>query len=460
MKEISITKNWVPPNGLKITHASINQWQIVISTSQGYLYYFETEKLHFDPKVKKFSNEISCLDITPFQTKSEVIAIGFWKTNSVVLTNLKMEEITTIKGDLHVPRSILMKEFEGLNYLLIASGNGILTTYKYTNGISDKKTITLGTQPLSLYSDDDLVYASSDRPTIIHSKSQKLMYSNLNLSKVSHTIALKTSGKEGMLFLNENQIFGKIEKVQKLHVKTYKFNETVRRIVYHQQSSQFCILTNSVDKIEVGFVKVVQNFKIVSSFRLDEYELGSSIHSMVINDIEYILVGTGYAFKNEDEPQKGRLLLFTLEPFELISSFPLQGCCYSIVNINQSPVIAVNSKVIKLNLIDNKFETECIHHGHVLALTLAVVQDYILVADLMKSVTCLYYDVIDKNFTERSRDYETNWMTALESIDENTYIGSDNSHNLLFLRKNSEKRMESLGGFHLSELVNRFRKGF
>ncbi len=38
----------------------------------------------------------------------------------------------------------------------------------------------------------------------------------------------------------------------------------------------------------------------------------------------------------------------------------------------------------------------------------------------------------------RACDYRSNWMTAVEALDADTYLGAENSYNLFALRKNSD----------------------
>ena len=67
---------------------------------------------------------------------------------------------------------------------------------------------------------------------------------------------------------------------------------------------------------------------------------------------------------------------------------------------------------------------------------------------------------------ERARDYNANWMTAVEILDDDIYLGAENNFNLFTVRKNSEgatdeerSRLEVVGEYHLGEFVNRFRHG-
>lgn len=57
-------------------------------------------------------------------------------------------------------------------------------------------------------------------------------------------------------------------------------------------------------------------------------------------------------------------------------------------------------------------------------------------------------------------------MSAVEILDDDVYLGSENSFNLFTVRKNSEGatdeergRLEVVGEYHLGEFVNRFRHG-
>jgi DNA damage-binding protein 1 len=121
---------------------------------------------------------------------------------------------------------------------------------------------------------------------------------------------------------------------------------------------------------------------------------------------------------------------------------------------------------MRWNPSNSSLETLSTHHGHVLALQLSIRGEFILVGDLMKSITILSYDPETMKLTEIARDHDNNWMTAVEAIDDEVYIGAENNYNLFSLRKNSDstcddesKRLTATGAFYLGDLVNRFRKG-
>ncbi len=78
-------------------------------------------------------------------------------------------------------------------YLLCALGDGHLFNFMLnpsTGELSDRKKISLGTQPIALRTfrskNATHVFAASDRPTVIYSNNKKLLYSNVNLKEVNH----------------------------------------------------------------------------------------------------------------------------------------------------------------------------------------------------------------------------------------------------------------------------------
>jgi len=112
------------------------------------------------------------------------------------------------------------------------------------------------------------------------------------------------------------------------------------------------------------------------------------------------------------------------------------------------------------NLGESKtLKQESFHHEHVLALFLATRGDFIVVGDLMRSIrfelsffifisfgvfvllipcdiSLLSYDSIQNTIHEIARDYNPNWMTAVEILDDDVYVGAENSFNLFIVKRN------------------------
>ncbi|KAK9936888.1 hypothetical protein M0R45_013710 [Rubus argutus] len=56
----------------------------------------------------------------------------------------------------------------------------------------------------------------------------------------------------------------------------------------------------------------------------------------------------------------------------------------------------------------------------------------------MKSISLLIYKHEEGAIEERARDYNANWMSAVEILDDDVYLGAENFYNLFTVRKNSE----------------------
>lgn len=101
---------------------------------------------------------------------------------------------------------------------------------------------------------------------------------------------------------------------------------------------------------------------------------------------------------------------------------------------------------------DKELRLECSHFNNIIALyvktkgkTTVIMElrfkhscdlgDFILVGDLMRSITLLQHKQMEGSFEEISRDYEPKWMTAVEILDDDTFLGAENGYNLFVCQK-------------------------
>jgi DNA damage-binding protein 1 len=89
---------------------------------------------------------------------------------------------------------------------------------------------------------------------------------------------------------------------------------------------------------------------------------------------------------------------------------------------------------------------------------LSVRGDFIIVGDLMKSVTVLQYG--SNSISEIARDYIPAWTTAIEAIDDDNFISAETGYNIYSLRKQSDatseeekSRLEITGQYRMSILL-------
>uniref|UniRef100_A0A2P2KL48 DNA damage-binding protein 1 n=1 Tax=Rhizophora mucronata TaxID=61149 RepID=A0A2P2KL48_RHIMU len=491
-----LRNEWNAPSGYSINVATANATQVLLATGGGHLVYLEIgDGMLMEVKHAQLEYEISCLDINPIgesSSCSQLAAVGMWTDISVRIFSLPDLNLITkehLGGEI-IPRSVLLCSFEGISYLLCALGDGHLLNFLLnlsTGELTDRKKVSLGTQPITLrtFSSKNTthVFAASDRPTVIYSSNKKLLYSNVNLKEVSHMCPFNSAAfPDSLAIAKEGELtIGTIDDIQKLHIRSIPMGEHARRICHQEQSRTFavCCLKNqsSTEESEMHFVRLLddQTFEIMSTYPLDPFEYGCSILSCSFSEDGnvYYCVGTAYVLPEENEPSKGRVLVFIVEDgkLQLIAEKETKGAVYSLNAFNGKLLAAINQKIqlYKWMLRDDgthELQSESGHHGHILALYVQTRGDFIVVGDLMKSISLLIYKHEEGAIEERARDYNANWMSAVEILDDDIYLGAENNFNLFTVRKNSEGatdeergRLEVVGEYHLGEFVNRFQHG-
>lgn len=510
--------------------------------------------------------EVACLDLGPGGERA-LLGVGLWTDISVrvlQLPDLKPLHTEKLHGEI-IPRSLLICVLEGICYLLCALGDGSMYYFivdQETGVLSNKKRVTLGTQPTVLRSFRSLsttnIFACSDRPTVIFSSNHKLVFSNVNLKEVTHMCSLNAEAYPDSLALatDSTVTIGTIDEIQKLHIRTVPLGETPRRITYQEHSQTFGVITMRMDKVEwgaggeggkpvcvrasastsaastsgvaagvgagagghggpggaaagvaglgTGTVALVgaaaggaaapsasakpapdsldvevhnvlildhHTFEVLHAHQLLSNEFAMSIVSCKLGDDpnHYYAVGTALVNPEESEPKQGRILLFWWSDGKLmqVAEKEIKGGCYSLVEFNGKLLASINSTVRLFEwTAEKELRLECSHFNNVVALYIKVKGDFILVGDIMRSMSLLQYKQMEGSFEEIARDYSPNWMTAVEILDDDTFLGSENSFNIFVCQKDSaatsdeeRQQMEYVGQFHLGDMVNAMRQG-
>lgn len=98
---------------------------------------------------------------------------------------------------------------------------------------------------------------------------------------------------------------------------------------------------------------------------------------------------------------QGRILVFIVEDgkLQLIAEKETKGAVYSLNAFNGKLLAAINQKIQLYKWAsredggNRELQTECGHHGHILALYVQTRGDFIVVGDLMKSISLLIFKV-------------------------------------------------------------------
>uniref|UniRef100_A0A1B0DIH4 Uncharacterized protein n=1 Tax=Phlebotomus papatasi TaxID=29031 RepID=A0A1B0DIH4_PHLPP len=165
----------------------------------------------------------------------------------------------------------------------------------------------------------------------------------------------------------------------------------------------------------------------------------------------------------------GRIIIYHYSEgkMTIVAEKEVKGACYSLVEFNGKVLASINATVRLFEWTSDKdLRLECSHFNNIIALYLKTKGDFILVGDLMRSLTLLQYKQMEGTFDEIARDFEPNWMTAIEILDDDTFLGAENSNNLFVCQKDSaattdeeREQMPEVAMFHLGDMINVFRHG-
>merc|ERR1712107_675718 len=109
----------------------------------------------------------------------------------------------------------------------------------------------------------------------------------------------------------------------------------------------------------------------------------------------------------------------------------IKGAAYSMNSFNGKLLACINSTVRLWEWTQEKeLRLEGSHFNNIIALHAKTSGDFILVGDLVRSMTLLQYKTMEGSFEEIARDYCPNWMTAVEILDDDTFLGAENNNNL------------------------------
>jgi len=436
--------------------------------------------------------------------------------------------------------------------------------------------------PLSTERGGTCVLATGDRPTVIYLAgvggtatnqfNPKLCYSNVNLSASENeegdgvsrlpsqqaiVVNVAAPFNSPLLFdvgalgnqhytlciADDSKLrLGVIDDIQKLHVTTCRLGMAPRRIVHCIDGRLFAVgcIESGIKHFGLGgdeanmgnCIRFMDDttFDDIERVDLEPYEM---ILSMVYASMKvpnstdnesifkpFLLVGTAYALPDEDEPTRGRILVYSFQAEEStatsntravrqMTELSVQGGVYSMCQFYEGRVLCtVNSKTHLCHLVDEagfrKLQFKGIgHHGHILSLFVksrakrfeaeslvraspgatnqmsinnsqsgadkkeAVPEEMLaIVGDLMRSIGLVQYYPQHDALEEVARDFNSNWTTAVEMLNDHVYLGAENWNNLFCLRRNTASqseeircRLDTIGEYHLGEMCNKFMCG-
>lgn len=344
---------------------------------------------------------------------------------------------------------------------------------------------------------------------------------------------------------------GVIDDIQKLHVTTCRLGMAPRRIVHCVDGRLFAVgcIESGIQNFGLGgdeanmgnCIRFMDDttFDDLEKVDLDPYEMilsmiyislktpksakdSSDAAATTASNIVYkpfLLVGTAYALPDEDEPSRGRILVYSCQEDNVsaatssnrrairqITEFSTEGGVYSMCQFYEGKfLVTVNTRTHLCEFIEDTGMLQLRyvglgHFGHILSLFVrsraqlpsnSIANSNVdlgedgelkgptrvnevkepeemlaIVGDLMRSISLVQYYPEHQTLEEVARDFNANWTCAVEMLNDHVYLGAENWHNLFCLRRNAASaseeircRLDTIGEFHLGEMCNKFMAG-
>lgn len=471
------------------------------------------------------SEEMIEADDTPAEeTKAFMAVVGLWtevKESPVVkliaLPSLKTVYTIDLGGDV-IARGALLATLEGCHYLLVALGDGSLLTYcvnaeasaeaavASTGGedqamarvdlVTERRKVSLGSQPaeLSIFKSRgaDHIFAACDRPTVVYSATGggKLLVSNVNLQEVINVCGFDTESFPDCLAISTETglHLGAVDEIQKLHITPVPLGEQPLSIVHMESARVFAVLTELSIYDEKGdeslehYVRIIDDsrYDTLFKYKLKTDEVGSSILSAHFDgpglnvNTEFLVVGTAFD-RDEENPKEGRILFFRITDGRpvLVGEKTVDGAVFDMCCFNGMLLASLGIEVQLFSVGERKdgaliIKSEDRHIGYTLGFRLAIRGDFILVGDIIRSVSVLICKKINDQYQleQVAKDFDTVMAQSIEMLNDDTYLVAENAKHLLTYKRNSSAstdqergRLERVGQFHLGQRINRIRHG-
>lgn len=441
----------------------------------------------------KLENEISCVDVTPIDSNNpystNIVAIGQWNTENVsvcllTLPDLKLLAEEQISGYV-MPRSILMAKFEDICYLLVALGDGQFYNFKLNSEgklLDDKKRSFFGKTSIHLSkfttNGTTHVFVASDKPSVIHSRNKKLIYSNVNLKEV-----ICATSFNGVLFpdamaliTNQGLLIGQMEEIQKLHITKIPTRDTPRRITYQEASRSFGIITERITSepytktTTTGGFEILddQTFHLLDRIYFKNFERPLSATTMMFeNDtMEYYIVATGKETDEYEHNSIGRIIVLQVtneRKLKFISQIVTEGMV-DCVRPFQGHLLASVCGMVNIYKWNNlTLTTACSKQLPSVTESITTHNDLIIAGDMAYSIVTLRYDAKSESLIEVAAHEKWKEILAIEAADDNLYVAAERDGHLFVvercLEESDEPLLETVSVWHLGDSVRRFRYG-
>lgn len=425
-------------------------------------------------------------DVSAFDLFEKSVVVGFWNTESLWFGTIELEERIRVPLDSGaIPHSIVVQKLSSMDQttLFVAMKDGTLSTYSidlHNYTLSNNKKSVLGTVPAQLTvfatRQGPNIFATSDRPTIIHSSRSKLAFSSISIASCTCFAAFNSSILNCCMIIasEEGLKIGEIDDIQKLQFRSITLGELPRRLVKSENFIAVLTMRMEVEnltgnEIQRSFLKLLDEttLEVLDDFELLQNEMCQSLAVVKFSGEYRIAVGTSFADDEQEECTRGRILVFGVNEVDsslwLETQIEVPGSVYCLAHLGESLVAGINSFVRLYEFNGTTLIELSKFRSSTFALTIAVRGSTLLIGDLMKSVT--YLRVENSELVEIARDYVPTWMTSVDYADDTHFCGAEAEGNLILLQQSdspldeNKMRLDRVGEYHYGEMINKLVAG-
>ncbi|KAI1462132.1 mono-functional DNA-alkylating methyl methanesulfonate N-term-domain-containing protein [Annulohypoxylon moriforme] len=510
-----VISTWRPAEG-QITDASANDEWVLLSVDGRIILSLriqqDLERVEENDLEEK--DQVASIHLPPEYPSIGVI--GFWKSGSISIIDVKTlqsihgENLRRKENNASIPRDIVLAQILPKNLsgptLFVAMEDGYVFTFNVSKvdfSLSGRKSVILGTRQarLQLLPRAEEVYnvfATTEHPSLIYGTEGRIVYSAVTADDATCVCPFNAEAfPDSIVVASEREIkISTIDTERRTHVQSLPMGETIRRIAYSRNERAFglgClhrevkdneeVLTNSFKLVDEVVFKPLGSFYLDSSPKVEMVEavIRAELPDSYGDMVERFLVGTSYLTHADgsapDDAIMGRILVLGVDsersPY-LITSRKLKGACRCLGVLGDKIVAALTKTVVMYSYIETSSTTAemkkiASYRPATYPVDLAIQDNIIAVADLMKSMTLVEYvpaaEGQDAKLVEVARHYQSVWSTAVCHIDQESWLESDSQGNILVLRRNltgvtldDKKRMEVTSEINLGEMVNKIRQ--
>ncbi|KAI1907116.1 hypothetical protein LOZ61_006315 [Ophidiomyces ophidiicola] len=496
---------WFPTDNQRITAASVNETHLALVAGGQELVVFNIANNIKLLGAKTFGayKQVSGIALTPLPIN--LCLLCFPQSAEVVLVDLEDLRIRHTEalgeaGDA-VPRSALVANMipnhPPIVFISMADGSVFsfsLNTETYS--LSNMNRLILGSEAAvfkllpreaGLYN----VFAICEHPSLIYASDERIVYSAVNSDKTTRVCqfnALAYPGSIAIATPDELKI-ALVDTQRTTQIQTLMINQTVRRIAYSPAERAFGIGT--IDRTLVDNSEQIRShivladeivFRKLSEFELNPREIVECLiraeHPISSKDYpkDIFVVGTSVSDAPEtlERHAKGRILIFDIDSsrqLRKISDLSIRGACRALSIVGNKIVAGLMKTVVLFNmkkghLFNIDLEKEASYRTSTAPVDLSVMDNTIVVADVMKSISLVEYTPGEVGQTgvlkETARHYQTLWTTAATPVAENAFLVADGEGNLSVLNKNisgvtddDQRRMQVTSEIRLGDMVNK-----